>query len=169
MTTIKLAVEILAACSAHSMETSDDRFSASGRLTIVPDQGLPSGFIASSFESFAGWCSMCSLDSPESGFLWFCPALCWNGLRQSWDESAASEYVGLEDPWKIPGRSLEDPWKIPGRSLEDPWKSFKHSITTHPSNLVPVYPVWSASGDALRVLGCFGSRLKGQHIQLEHA
>ena len=31
----------------------------------------------------------------------------------------------------------------PGRSLEDPWKPFKHSITTHPSNLVPVYPVSS--------------------------
>ena len=35
----------LAACPAHSTETSGDRFSDSGRLTIVPEQGSVSGLL----------------------------------------------------------------------------------------------------------------------------
>jgi hypothetical protein len=99
-----IAIEILAACSAHSTETSDDRFSASGRLTIVPDQGLPSGFIASSFESFAGWCSMCSLDSPESGFLYSFIQPC---VEMDLDNPGMSLLHRSMLAWKIPGRSLE--------------------------------------------------------------
>jgi hypothetical protein len=74
----------------------------------------------------------------------------------------------LEDPWRVPGRSLEvpegpwgipgGPWRIPGASLEAPWESQRFPGV--PGRYLE--GAWRAPGEPLdHQMHCFPRNLKG--------